>query len=78
MILEELQEVRFYAKLEECEFHQFEMEFLGYIISGNGIHMDLHKVWIIVDWVTPISIRDVQCLVKLPTFINISLPTIFQ
>jgi hypothetical protein len=31
-VLEKLQEVDLYAKLEMCEFHQFEVEFLGYII----------------------------------------------
>jgi hypothetical protein len=43
LVLEKFQEVRFYAKLEMCEFHQFEMKFLGYIISGYDIHMDLCK-----------------------------------
>jgi hypothetical protein len=44
LVLEKLQDVEFYVKLKKCDFHQFEMEFLGYIIFGNGIHMDLHKV----------------------------------
>jgi hypothetical protein len=44
LVLVKLQKVGFYAKLEKCEFHQFEMEFLGYIISGYGIHMDPCKV----------------------------------
>jgi hypothetical protein len=44
------------------------MEFLGYIISRNGICMDPCKVWIIVDWVTPIFVRDVQCLLKFTNF----------
>jgi hypothetical protein len=30
-----------YARLEKCEF---EVEFLSYVISGNGIHMDPRKV----------------------------------
>jgi hypothetical protein len=49
MVLEKIWEVRFYTKLEKCEFHQSEVEFLGYIISRDGIHMDPRKVWIIVD-----------------------------
>ncbi len=50
LILEKLQEVGLYTKLEKCEFHQFEMEFLDYIISKYGICMDPHKVQTIVDW----------------------------
>ncbi len=44
LVLEKLQEVELYAKLKKCDFHQSKMEFLGYIIFGDGIHMDLHKV----------------------------------
>jgi hypothetical protein len=36
LVLEKFLEVRIYAKLEKCGFHQFEMEFLGYIISRDG------------------------------------------
>jgi hypothetical protein len=41
LILEKLQEVGLYAKLEKCEVHQFEEEFLGYVISREGICMVL-------------------------------------
>jgi hypothetical protein len=44
LVLEKLWEVGFYAKLEKCEFHQFEVEFLGYIIFKDGIRMDPCKV----------------------------------
>jgi len=59
LVLEKLQKVGLYAKLKKCEFHQSEVEFSGYIIFGNDIHMDLHKVQTIIDWVTPASIWDV-------------------
>jgi hypothetical protein len=41
LVLEKLQEVELYAKLEKCEFHQSKV---GYIIFGNGICMDPRKV----------------------------------
>jgi hypothetical protein len=44
LVLEKLRKVGLYAKLEKCGFHQFEVEFLGYIISRDGVHMDLCKV----------------------------------
>jgi hypothetical protein len=44
LMLEKLWEVKFYVKLEKCEFHQFQVKFLGYIIFGDGICMDPHKV----------------------------------
>ncbi len=60
LVLEKLQKVGFYAKLEKCGFHQLEVKFLGYIIYGSGVCMDFHKVQTIVDWATLASIRDVQ------------------
>jgi hypothetical protein len=68
LILEKLREVRIYAKLEKCGFHQSEVEFLGYIISRDGICMDLHKVQTIMDWATPTSIRNVQYFSKFANF----------
>ncbi len=44
LVLEKLQKVGIYGKLEKCEFYQSEVEFLGYIISRDGIHMDPRKV----------------------------------
>jgi hypothetical protein len=49
LVLGKLQEVGRYAKLEKCEFHQYEVEFLGCVIFGDGIRMYPHKVETIVD-----------------------------
>jgi hypothetical protein len=51
LVLEKLQKVGLYTKLEKCEFHQFGVELLGYVVFGNDIHMDLRKVQTTVDWV---------------------------
>jgi hypothetical protein len=59
LVLEKFWEVELYTKLEKCEFHQFEVEFLDYIIFGNGIHMDPHKVQTIVHWATLAFIQNV-------------------
>jgi hypothetical protein len=61
LVFEKFWEVSFYVKLEKCEFHQSKVEFLGYIIFGNDVHIDLHKVQTIVDWATLASVQDVQC-----------------
>ncbi len=68
LILKKFQEVKLYVKLEKCEFHQSEVHFLGYVIFGDDICMDLHKVQTIIDWATPISIQDVQCIIKFANF----------
>ncbi len=57
LVLEKFQKIGLYAKLEKCEFYQFEVEFLGYIISRDDILMDPRKVQTIVDWVAPTFIN---------------------
>ncbi len=54
LLLEKFRKIELYSKLEKCEFHQFEVELSGYIIFGDGICMDFHKVQTIVDWATSV------------------------
>ncbi len=44
LVLNKLKEIELYAKLEKCEFHQIDVEFFDYIIFGDGICMDPHKL----------------------------------
>jgi hypothetical protein len=44
------------------------VKFLGYIISGDGIHMDPCKVQTIVDWATLTSIRNDHCWLGYSSF----------
>jgi hypothetical protein len=78
IMLEKLWEVILYAKLEKCEFRQFKVEFLGYIISRDGICMDPHKVHTIVDWITLTSIQNVQCFLGFNHFYRCFITTILQ
>ena len=57
-----------YAKLEKCSFGQNQVEFLGYIVSSNGIAMDPMKVQAILEWETPLSVRDVHCFLGFANF----------
>jgi hypothetical protein len=68
LILEKLWEIDIYAELEKCGFNLSKVEFLGYIVSGNGTHMDPHKIQTIVDWATPTSIQNVQCFLGFANF----------
>jgi hypothetical protein len=71
LVLQKLREMGEYAKLEKCMFYQLQVEFLGYIISGNGISMDPHKVATILDWKIPKTIRDIQCFIGFSNFYRI-------
>ncbi len=73
LILEKLRKVGLYAKLEKCGFYQSKVEFLGYILFGNGVRMDLHKVQTIVDWATQAYVWDVQCFLRFANFYHYTL-----
>jgi hypothetical protein len=71
LVLQKLCEMGLYAKLEKCMFHQLQVEFLGYIISGNDISMDPCKVATILDWEIPKTIHDIQCFIGFSNFYRI-------
>ncbi len=59
-VLEQLRKHQLYLKLEKCEFHCPTVQFLGYIISADGIQMDQGKVQAIRDWPQPQSVKELQ------------------
>jgi hypothetical protein len=71
LVLEKLQEQELYVKQEKCLFHQSMVEFLGYIVSGDGISMDGKKIQTIVDWIALSSVQDVQCFLGFANFYRI-------
>ncbi|GKD88818.1 putative nucleotidyltransferase, ribonuclease H [Tanacetum coccineum] len=44
LILELLKKEKLYAKFSKCEFWLREVQFLGHVINGNGIHVDPSKI----------------------------------
>ncbi|KNZ44967.1 retrotransposon nucleocapsid protein [Puccinia sorghi] len=50
-----------YAKLLQCEFHNFSLQFLGVIVASNGISMDLAKCQKVLDWPQLKSVKTLQC-----------------
>ncbi len=77
LILDKLKEVGFYAKLEKHEFHKIEVEFLDYVVFGDGIRTDPYKIQTIVNWATLAELFVMfNVLFGSPTFIEISLHVI--
>jgi hypothetical protein len=63
-ICERLRESELYAKPSKCRLYQKEIEFLGFVISPEGVAMDPDRVKMIREWKSrpPQSYRDVQVL----------------
>jgi hypothetical protein len=62
LVCDRLRGAELYAKPSKCQFHRQEMEFLGFIISTQGIKMDPARVQTIKEWENhpPRSYRDIQ------------------
>ena len=67
-VLERLREYGLYAKLEKCYFDCKLVKFLGYVVSPEGISMDLMKVQTILDRQTSCSVCDVQFFLGFANF----------
>ena len=67
-VLERLRRHGLYAKLNKCVFHAHEVEFLGFIVSSDGIAMDHRRVSTIKEWPTPKSFRDIQVFLGFANF----------
>lgn len=76
LVLEKLRTVGFYAKLENCVFHRLQVEFLGYIIFGEGLSMDPKKIQTVIDCMKRATVRDVQCFLGFANFYRIFIQTI--
>ncbi len=67
-VLHHLCESNLFAKLEKCQFNVDTTNFLGFIISPDGIHMDESKVKVIQDWPTPQRVKDIQSFLGFANF----------
>jgi hypothetical protein len=56
------------AEIDKCFFHVREVEFLGYIISPEGISMADQTIRTIQEWASPQSVKDVQVFMGFANF----------
>nr|GEY33528.1 hypothetical protein [Tanacetum cinerariifolium] len=53
LVLRLLKKEKLYAKFPKCEFLLREVQFLGHLINGNGIHVDPSKIEVVKNWKAP-------------------------
>ncbi|XP_062118617.1 uncharacterized mitochondrial protein AtMg00860-like [Humulus lupulus] len=54
------QEYRFYAKASGCSFLQYTIDYLGHMVSSQGVEADLSKIEAMLGWPQPQNIKQVQ------------------
>ena len=81
-VLHRLREAKLYVKLSKCEWHTQRTEFLGYVVSPEGVTVDPERVSTVKDWPVPRTVRDIRVFLGLMNyyrrfihqFSNIALP----
>ena len=67
-VLRRLRKHGLYAKPEKCFFHTTSVEYLGFLLSPEGLTMDPAKVRVIQDWPEPRKVKDVQSFLGFANF----------
>ena len=67
-VLQKLREAGLQADIKKCEFLVQETQFLGLIVSTEGIRMDPAKIATILEWLPPKNVTDVQAFLGFCNF----------
>jgi hypothetical protein len=60
IVLTRLREHQLYAKFSKCEFWLDKVQFLGHVLSAEGVAVDPSKVKDILDWKPPTTVHQVR------------------
>lgn len=59
-VMELLQTHGLFVKRKKCEFGSRKLEYLGHIISGEGVKVDQNKIRAMMDWPAPTTITELR------------------
>ncbi|GKA55919.1 putative reverse transcriptase domain-containing protein, partial [Tanacetum coccineum] len=65
LVLELLKKEKLYAKFSKCEFWLKEVQFLGHVINGDGIHVNPSKIKAVKNWKAPKTLSEVRSFLGL-------------
>ena len=71
LVLQCLREHKLYGKLSKCSFFQKEIQYLGHVISGEGISVYPRKIEVILGWPTPRNAKEVRSFMGLDGYYRI-------
>ena len=67
-VLRRLRKHGLYARPDKCHFSTDTVEYLGFILSKEGLKMDQSKVQTIQDWPEPRKVKDIQSFLGFANF----------
>ena len=67
-VLERLQEADLHLKMKKCHFVQTSAEYLGYLVSSQGISVDPRKVEAILNFPVPVDLKSLKSFLGLASY----------
>lgn len=67
-VFEILQQQQLYTKLSKCSFGKQEVNYLGHVISRKGVAADPEKVYAILDWPSPKTVKELRSFLGLTRY----------
>ncbi|MBW0594173.1 hypothetical protein O181_133888 [Austropuccinia psidii MF-1] len=67
-VLSRLRANNLFAKVSKCLFHVSSVEYLGYVVSSEGLKMDQAKVQKILNWPPPRNLKALQSFLGFANF----------
>ena len=67
-VLRKLHQEKLLVNLKKCSFMKEELVYLGFVISADGLKMDLEKLKAIIEYPSPISVFEVRSFHGLASF----------
>ena len=74
IVLTRLREHQLYAKFSKCDFWLKEVQFLGHVLSAEGVAVDPGKVKDVLDWKPPTTVHQVQSFLGLAGYYHRFIP----
>jgi hypothetical protein len=60
IVLTQLREHKLYAKFSKCEFWLDRVQFLGHVLTPEGVSVDPSKVQDVLSWKSPTSVHQIR------------------
>ncbi|GJP40902.1 hypothetical protein CLOM_g566 [Closterium sp. NIES-68] len=73
-VFEILRRERFYVKLSKSEFALEKVQFLGHMVSAQGVHVDPKKIKAVRTWETPENVKELQQFLGFANYYNRFVP----
>ncbi|GJP77650.1 hypothetical protein CLOP_g8005 [Closterium sp. NIES-67] len=73
-VFEILRRERFYVKVSKSEFAFEKVQFLGHVVSTQGVHVDPKKVEAVRTWKTPENVKELQQFLGFANYYNRFVP----